>query len=200
MPALFFSGPLANRSNCSGSGRDGVCTPPFSVGCRSHTLHYVPHKQPPTKRLWVPMGPLTGPLASHIVPSEVEKESAMKWEVCEGANGLLLDGNYFIRFDGLTDVDWFRHLSDKDWVDMSALLLAFVAAYDAAGLQLDEDFFDRYKKAFFARAEDDYVVAVNDAWAKSFREDRIMVSVYDLCRPTKVCISDMIAGADYRNA
>jgi hypothetical protein len=124
----------------------------------------------------------------------------MKWEVCEGSKGLLLDGNYFIRFDGLTDVDWFRHLSDKDWVDMSALLLAFVAAYDAAGLQLDEDFFDRYKKAFFARAEDDYVVAVNDVWAKTFGVDKILVSVYGHCRPTKVCIFDMIAGSDCRNA
>jgi len=124
----------------------------------------------------------------------------MRWEVCEDVKGLLLDGNYFISSDRLTESDWFDHLSRKDWVDMSVLLTAFVSAFEAFGLELTEDFFDRYKKAFFARAEDDYVVAVNDAWSKNFREDKILLSVYELNRPTKICISDMIAGVDYRNA
>ena len=104
----------------------------------------------------------------------------MKWEVCEELKGLLLDGNYFISFDRLTDMDWFRHLSEKDWVDMSALLLAFVAAYDAAGLELDRDFFRRYKKAFFERAEDDYVVAINDAWNKKCYGNKLLAPLHQI--------------------
>lgn len=117
----------------------------------------------------------------------------MKWEVCEELKGLLLDGNYFISFDRLTDMDWFRHLSEKDWVDMSALLLAFVAAYDAAGLELDRDFFRRYKKAFFERAEDDYVVAINDAWNKKCYGNKLLAPLHQIFRPSELCIDDLVS-------
>jgi len=117
----------------------------------------------------------------------------MKWEVCEELKGLLLDGNYFISFDRLTDMDWFRHLSEKDWVDMSALLLAFVAAYDAAGLELDKDFFGRYKKAFFERAEDDYVVAINDAWNKKCYGNKLLAPLHQIFRPSELCIDDLVS-------
>lgn len=121
----------------------------------------------------------------------------MKWEVCEESKGLLLDGNYFISFDRLTDMDWFRHLSEKNWVDMSALLLAFVAAYDAAGLKLDRDFFDRYKKAFFACAEDQYVIAINTVWNNKCNDSSFLETLSDLnnwiFRPTKICIDDLVS-------
>ena len=127
----------------------------------------------------------------------------MKWELYDskyGLRGLMLDGDYFIKSDRFNDMDWFNHLSEKDWVDMKVLLTAFVSAFKAFDLELTEDFFDRYKKAFFARAEDDYVVAVNDAWAQNCRKDRILFSAYELYCPTKLCISDMIADIDYCNA
>jgi len=63
----------------------------------------------------------------------------MKWEITETKH-LLLDGNYHISFDRLTEHNWFRHLSEKEWIDMPDLLLAFIAAYDAAGLKLSKDF------------------------------------------------------------
>jgi len=124
----------------------------------------------------------------------------MKWEVCEDLKGLLLDGNYFISFDGLTDMDWFRHLSEKDWVDMPDLLLAFVAAYDAAGLKLDRDFFDRYKKAFFACSEDQYVIAINTVWNNKCNGSSFLETISDLnnwiFRPTKICIDDLVSDVE----
>lgn len=120
----------------------------------------------------------------------------MKWEVCEDLKGLLLDGNYFMSFDSLTDMDWFRHLSEKDWVDMPDLLLAFIAAYDAAELKLDRDFFDRYKKAFFERAGDDYVVAINDAWNKKCYGNKLLMPLHKFFRPSELCIDDLVSDVE----
>ena len=106
---------------------------------------------------------------------------------------LLLDGNYHISFDRLTENNWFRHLSEKEWIDMPDLLLAFIAAYDASGLELDKDFFRRYKKAFMERAEDEYVVAINDAWSKKCFGDKLLMESINMFRPSELCIDDLIS-------
>tara|TARA_B110000858_G_C17760661_1_gene454358 strand:+ start:396 stop:1016 length:621 start_codon:yes stop_codon:yes gene_type:complete len=80
----------------------------------------------------------------------------MKWEIDRDIPALVLDGHYPIYFDSLTDGDYFRHLSEKSWIDMREILPAFVAAYDSAGIPLSKHFFKRYKAAFFRRAEEDY--------------------------------------------
>ena len=76
---------------------------------------------------------------------------------------------------------------------MPDLLLAFIAAYDAAGLELDKDFFRSYKKAFFERAEDDYVVAINDAWNKKCYGDKLLMTAVSIFRPSELCIDDLIS-------
>ena len=48
---------------------------------------------------------------------------------------------------------------------MVKLLPAFVAAYDAAGLKLDKDFFARHKESFFHRAESDYADGLRSVWS-----------------------------------
>jgi len=113
----------------------------------------------------------------------------MKWEITE-TKQLLLEGNYSISFKVLKSQNWFRHLSEKDWVDMPDLLLAFMAAYDAAGLKLDKDFFRHYKKAFFERAEDDYVVAINDAWNERCYDNKLLMNAFS---PSKLCIDALIS-------
>jgi len=124
----------------------------------------------------------------------------MQWEVDTEGKCLELDGHYWINFDRLTDMDWFRHLSEKDWVDMPDLLLAFVAAYDAAGLKLDRDFFDRYKKAFFACAEDQYVIAINTVWNNKCNGSSFLETLSDLnnwiFRPTEICIDDLVSDVE----
>jgi len=117
----------------------------------------------------------------------------MKWEIDTKTKHLSLNGNYHISFDRLTEQDWFSHLSEKNWVDMPDLLLAFMAAYDAAGLKLNKDFFRRYKKAFMERAEDDYVVAINDAWNKKCYGDKLLMNSVSIFRPSELCIDDLIS-------
>jgi len=96
----------------------------------------------------------------------------MKWEIDTKTKHLSLNENYHISFDRLTEgvytgekCDWFRHLSEKNWVDMKEILPAFVAAYDAAGLKLDKDFFARHKESFFHRTESDYADGLMSVWS-----------------------------------
>jgi len=117
----------------------------------------------------------------------------MKWEIDHVTKHLSLDGHYHISFKSLKSQNWFLHLSEKDWVDMPDLLLAFVATYDAAGLKLDKNFFARYKKAFFECAEDDYVVAINDAWNKKCNGDKLLMTAVSIFRPSELCIDDLIS-------
>ena len=124
----------------------------------------------------------------------------MKWEIDTKTKHLSLNGNYYISFDRLTEDDWFRHLAEKNWVDMPTLLLAFIAAYDAAELKLNKDFFRRYKKAFMERAEDEYVVAINDAWNKKCYGDRLLMNSIDMFRPSELCIDDLISQKEPVNA
>jgi len=116
----------------------------------------------------------------------------MKWEITETKH-LLLEGNYHISFKSLKSQNWFRHLSEKEWVDMPTLLLAFIAAYDAAGLKLDRAFFRSYKKAFMERAEDDYVVAINDAWNKKCHGNKLLMTAVSIFHPSELCIDDLIS-------
>ena len=116
----------------------------------------------------------------------------MKWEITETKH-LLLEGNYHISFKSLKSENWFRHLSEKEWVDMTEILPAFVAAYDAAGLKLDKDFFRRYKKAFMERAEDDYVVAINDAWNKKCHGNKLLMTAVSIFRSSELCIDALIS-------
>ena len=124
----------------------------------------------------------------------------MKWEIDNVTKHLDLEDHYFISFDRLTEDDWFSHLAEKDWVDMKELLPAFVAAYDAAGLKLDKNFFARYKKAFFECAEDDYVVAINDAWNKKCNGDKLLMTAVSIFRPSELCIDDLISHKELVNA
>jgi len=124
----------------------------------------------------------------------------MKWEIDHVTKHLSLDGHYHISFKSLKSQNWFRHLSEKDWVDMKELLPAFVAAYDAAGLKLDKNFFARYKKAFFECAEDDYVVAINDAWNKKCNGDKLLMTAVSIFRPSELCIDDLISHKELVNA
>jgi len=129
----------------------------------------------------------------------------MKWEIDHVTKHLSLDGHYHISFKSLKSQNWFLHLSEKDWVDMPDLLLAFVATYDAAGLKLDKNFFARYKKAFFKRAEDDYVVSINDAWNRNCHVltpmhgvgEKLVVNIF---RPSELCIDDLISHKELVNA
>jgi hypothetical protein len=74
----------------------------------------------------------------------------MKWEIDTDNSCLTLNGDYHISFERLTEIDWFEHLSEKNWVDMRDLLSAFVAAYDYADLQLSEDFFFALQEGIFS--------------------------------------------------
>jgi hypothetical protein len=100
----------------------------------------------------------------------------------------------------LTEDDWFRHLSEKDWVDMTEILPAFVAAYDAAGLKLNKDFFARYKEAFFNRSEDDFRRSLSDVWNKECNGGVILMSVSNLFRTPDDFIDDLISHKDPVNA
>ena len=122
----------------------------------------------------------------------------MKWEIDTKTKHLSLDGHYHISFDRLTEDDWFRHLSEKNWVDMTEILPAFVAAYDAAGLKLDKNFFARHKESFFHRAESDYADGLMSVWndkcsgGSSFLETASDLSNW-IFRPSELCIDDLIS-------
>lgn len=137
--------------------------------------------------------PLTPPLSSHTLSHIMEKENIMKWEIDTKTKHLSLDGNYHISFDRLTEDDWFRHLSEKNWVDMKKILPAFVAAYDAAGLKLDKDFFARYKEAFFNRSEDDFRRSLSGVWNEKCNGGVILMSVSNLFRTPDDFIDDLIS-------
>ena len=116
----------------------------------------------------------------------------MKWEIDRDTKHLSLDGHYHISFDRLTEDDWFRHLSEKSWVDMREILPAFVAAYDAFGIPLSEEFFKRHKDAFFRRAEDDYEARIQDLCNdKVYGGKRIWSLTYCL-RDSDSCIDEIV--------
>tara|TARA_R110001606_G_scaffold200252_1_gene348178 strand:- start:653 stop:1264 length:612 start_codon:yes stop_codon:yes gene_type:complete len=120
----------------------------------------------------------------------------MKWEIDTKAKHLSLDGHYHISFDRLTEDDWFRHLSEKGWVDMREILAAFIAAYDAAGIPLSRKFFDRYKFAFFARAEGDYENNIHAVCNDRLYGGDHMWSLSHLSRDSDTCIEEILEDID----
>ena len=115
----------------------------------------------------------------------------MKWEVTETKH-LLLEGNYHISFDRLTEDDWFRHLSEKSWVDMREILPAFVAAYDAAGIPLSKQFFERHKVAFFCRAEEDYEILAQNLCNDKVHGGKLLWSLTYAFRASDACIDEIL--------
>jgi|TARA_R110000803_G_scaffold208033_1_gene276403 hypothetical protein len=124
----------------------------------------------------------------------------MKWEIDKNedadASFLVLDGRYPISFDRLTEEDWFKHLSEKSWVDMRQILPAFIAAYDAAGIPLSRKFFDRYKFAFSCRAEADYEDSIHAVCNDMLYAGEYMWSLSHLSRDSDTCIEEILEEID----
>ena len=120
----------------------------------------------------------------------------MKWEIDKNddadASFLVLDGQYPISFDRLTEDDWFRHLSEKSWVDMREILPAFVAAYDAAGIPLSKQFFERHKAAFFRRAEEDYEILAQNLCSEKVHGGKLLWSLTYAFRASDACIDEIL--------
>jgi hypothetical protein len=116
----------------------------------------------------------------------------MKWEIDEVTKHLSLDGHYHISFDRLTEDDWFRHLSEKGWVDMREILPAFVSAYDAAGIPLSRQFFERHKAAFFRRAEEDYENRMQNLCNDKVHGGKLIWSLTYASRDSDACIDEIL--------
>tara|TARA_R110000822_G_scaffold5772_2_gene24703 strand:- start:74 stop:694 length:621 start_codon:yes stop_codon:yes gene_type:complete len=116
----------------------------------------------------------------------------MKWEIDTKTKHLSLDGHYHISFDRLAEEDWFRHLSEKGWVDMREILSAFVAAYDAAGIPLSRKFFKSYKAAFFCRAEMDYENRIQNLCNDKVYGGKLLWSLTYAFSDSDSCINEII--------
>ena len=116
----------------------------------------------------------------------------MKWKIDRDIPALVLDGHYPIYFDVLTDGDYFRHLSEKSWIDMREILPAFVAAYDSAGIPLSKQFFKRYKAAFFRRAEEDYENRMQDLCNDRVYGGKLLWSLSYASRDSDTCIDQIL--------
>ena len=116
----------------------------------------------------------------------------MKWEIDEVTKHLSLDGHYHISFDRLTEDDWFRHLSEKSWIDMREILPAFVAAYDAACIPLSKQFFERHKVAFFRRAEEDYEILAQNLCSDKVHGGKLLWSLTYAFRASDACIDEIL--------
>lgn len=120
----------------------------------------------------------------------------MKWEIDKNddadASVLVLDGQYPISFDRLTEKDWFMHLSEKSWVDMRQILPAFVEAYDAACIPLSKQFFERHKAAFFRRAEEDYEILAQNLCNDKVHGGKLLWSLTYAFRASDACIDEIL--------
>ena len=116
----------------------------------------------------------------------------MKWEIDYLTKHLSLDGHYNISFDRLTEGDWFKHLSEKSWVDMREILPAFVAAYDAAGIPLSKQFFERHKAAFFRRAEEDYEILAQNLCNDKVHGGKLIWSLTYASSDSDSCIDEIV--------
>ena len=121
----------------------------------------------------------------------------MKWEIDYLTKHLSLDGHYNISFDRLTEGDWFKHLSEKSWVDMREILPAFVEAYDAAGIPLSLQFFERHKAAFFRRAEEDYENRMQDLCVDKVHGGRLIWSLTHAESDSDSCIDAIVKDQYY---
>tara|TARA_R100001377_G_scaffold39845_1_gene22257 strand:- start:165 stop:794 length:630 start_codon:yes stop_codon:yes gene_type:complete len=120
----------------------------------------------------------------------------MKWEIDKNddadASFLVLDGQYPISFDRLTEKDWFMHLSEKSWVDMRQILPAFIEAYDAACIPLSKQFFERHKAAFFRRAEEDYEILAQNLCSEKVHGGKLLWSLTYAFRASDACIDEIL--------
>jgi len=120
----------------------------------------------------------------------------MKWEIDKNddadASCLVLDGQYPISFDRLTEKDWFMHLSEKSWVDMRQILPAFIEAYDAACIPLSKQFFERHKAAFFRRAEEDYEILAQNLCSEKVHGGKLLWSLTYAFRASDACIDEIL--------
>ena len=116
----------------------------------------------------------------------------MKWEIDRDIPALVLGGHYHISFDRLTKDDWFRNLSEKSWVDMREILPAFVAAYEAAGIPLSKQFFERHKAAFFCRAEEDYEILAQNLCNDKVHGGKLLWSLTYAFRASDACIDEIL--------
>ena len=120
----------------------------------------------------------------------------MKWEIDKNADAdtsfLVLDGQYPISFDRLTEKDWFMHLSEKSWVDMRQILPAFIEAYDAACIPLSKQFFERHKAAFFRRAEEDYEILAQNLCSEKVHGGKLLWSLTYAFRASDACIDEIL--------
>ena len=120
----------------------------------------------------------------------------MKWEIDKNddadASFLVLDGQYPISFDRLTEKDWFMHLSEKSWVDMRQILPAFIEAYDAACIPLSKQFFERHKVAFFRRAEEDYEILAQNLCSEKVHGGKLLWSLTYAFRASDACIDEIL--------
>ena len=120
----------------------------------------------------------------------------MKWEIDKNddadASVLVLDGQYPISFDRLTEKDWFMHLSEKSWVDMRQILPAFIEAYDAACIPLSKQFFERHKAAFFRRAEEDYEILAQNLCSEKVHGGKLLWSLTYAFRASDACIDEIL--------
>ena len=104
----------------------------------------------------------------------------------------VLEDHYFISFDRLTEDDWFSHLAEKEWVNMKDLFSAFVAAYDAAGIPLSKQFFERHKDAFFRRAEEDYEILAQNLCSERVHGGKLLWSLTYAFRDSDACIDEIL--------
>ena len=120
----------------------------------------------------------------------------MKWEIDKNDDAdtsfLVLDGQYPISFDRLTEKDWFMHLSEKSWVDMRQILPAFIEAYDAACIPLSKQFFERHKVAFFRRAEEDYEILAQNLCSEKVHGGKLLWSLTYAFRASDACIDEIL--------
>ena len=80
----------------------------------------------------------------------------MQWKIDNDEKFLILNEDYYIEFDRLTEPDWFKHLAGKTWVDMKELFWAFVRAYGCANLPVTKEFFKNFKEAYMVYADEQF--------------------------------------------
>jgi hypothetical protein len=80
----------------------------------------------------------------------------MEWKIDKDEKFLILNENYYIEFERLTEPDWFMHLAGKTWIDMNKLFWAFVRAYGYANIPVTEEFFKNFKEAYRVYADEQF--------------------------------------------
>ena len=108
----------------------------------------------------------------------------MQWEIDAENRVLTLRGYYHIEFERLEDdqykdYNWFHHLSGKTWVDMNALLDAFLAAYEAANIKPTKKFYLNWEAAVQKKARSDAYSKIFNLYNEKFHPNKFMISLAD---------------------